>query len=261
MTKKTGLKKSKIVWITGASSGIGRAIALKMASEGWTVAATARSVEKLNELVETSKTLPGVIYSFPADVTEKHSIYAKLDKIETEHGVIDLAILNAGTYIADNAETANTENISALMKLNFFGTINCLHPLVNRMRSRGEGAIAVVSSLAGYVGLPGATAYGASKAALISLTESLRPELSSHGIKLQLINPGFIKTPLTDLNDFPMPFLMEADDAACVIYKGLQSQCFEISFPLIFSIIMKVIKLLPYKILFFVTKRLVRNHK
>ena len=248
--------KSKVVWITGASSGIGRALALKMASEGWTVAATARSVESLHTLAEESKTLSGAIYPFSADVTDSSEICAILDKIESSCGAVNLAVLNAGTFVPDTAKTTCGENVTALMQLNFVGTINCMHPLVIKMRSRSAGAIAVVSSLAGYVGLPGAAAYGASKAALINLTESLRPELSTYGIKLQVINPGFIKTPLTDKNQFKMPFLMDVSDAVNALYKGLNSDRFEITFPIRFSIIMKILKYMPYKMLFSLTKRL-----
>ena len=124
------------------------------------------------------------------------------------------------------------------------------------MRLRSGGAIAVVSSLAGYVGLPGAAAYGASKAALINLTESLRPELSTYGIKLQVVNPGFVKTPLTDKNTFKMPFLMDVDEAADALYKGLNSKRFEITFPTRFAMIMKLLRYMPYTLFFFITKRL-----
>ena len=250
------ITKSKVVWITGASSGIGRALALKMASEEWTVAATARSVANLNTLAEEAKMLPGVVYPFAADVTDSFEICALLEKIENSCGAIDLAVLNAGTYIADTAKTTCGKNVTALMQLNFVGTINCLHPLVEKMRLRSSGAIAVVSSLAGYVGLPGAAAYGASKAALINLTESLRPELSTYGIKLQIINPGFVQTPLTDKNEFAMPFLMDVDDAVNTLYKGLNSKKFEITFPKRFSIIIKLLRYMPYKLFFFITKRL-----
>ena len=248
--------KSKIAWITGASSGIGRALALKMASEEWTVAATARSVTSLETLVDESKILPGTIYPFAADVTDSSEICSILERIETSCGAIDLAVLNAGTYIADTAKTTCGKNVAALMQLNFVGTVNCLHPIAKKMRSRGEGAIAVVSSLAGYVGLPGAAGYGASKAALINLTESLHPELSRYGIKLQVVNPGFVKTPLTDKNQFKMPFLMEVDDAADALYKGLKSNRFEITFPTRFSIIIKLLRYMPYKLFFFITKHL-----
>lgn len=248
--------KSKIAWITGASSGIGRALALKMASEEWTVAATARSVASLETLADESKMLPGTIYPFAADVTDSSEICSIIERIETSCGAIDLAVLNAGTYVADTAKTTCGKNVTALMQLNFVGTVNCLHPLAKKMRSRGAGAIAVVSSLAGYVGLPGAAGYGASKAALINLTESLHPELSTYGIKLQVVNPGFVKTPLTDKNQFKMPFLMEVDDAADALYKGLKSNRFEITFPTRFSIIIKLLRYMPYKLFFFITKHL-----
>lgn len=252
-------KQRRIAWITGASSGIGRALALKMAAENWDIAATARSLEKLETLARESISFPGSIYPFASDITDTTKIKVTLDRIESECGMIDLAVLNAGTHISDDAANLTGERISALLQLNVIGTVQCLHAVLDKMRGRGVGHIAVVSSLAGYGGLPGATAYGGSKAALINLTESLQPELAKAGIKLQLVSPGFVRTPLTDKNDFEMPFLMEVDRAVDAFYNGLMSNRFEITFPRRFALLMKLLRLMPYGLYFRITRRLLRN--
>ena len=127
------------------------------------------------------------------------------------------------------------------------------------MQRRGSGHIAVVSSLAGYRGLPTSAAYGASKAALINMCEALRPELDAMGIKLQVINPGFVETPLTDQNDFEMPFLVTVDEATDQIMRGLASDQFEVSFPRSFAFIMKVLRILPNRLFFAVTRRMIKR--
>ena len=135
-----------------------------------------------------------------------------------------------------------------VFELNFMGTVNCLEALIAPMRARKAGRIAMVASLAGYFGLPTSAIYGGSKAALINMAEALRPDLALDGIKLQIVNPGFVKTPLTDKNEFPMPFLMEVDDAVEAFYRGLQSDRFEITFPRRFSLILRLVQMLPYRL-------------
>ena len=143
------------------------------------------------------------------------------------------------------------------MEINYMGVINCLQATVPAYIKQGKGHIAVVSSVAGYQGLPNASAYGSSKAALINMCEALQPELAAAGIKLQLVNPGFVRTPLTDLNKFPMPFLMEVEDAANRIIRGLRGNSFEISFPRRFTWLLKTLKLLPYAVYLRLTKKLI----
>ena len=247
---------NKVAWITGASSGIGHGLALKMAAEGWHVGATARSAPKLESLAQKSRELAGSIRAFPADVTDSSLIEETLQNIEKDLGKIDLAVLNAGTYLADDATSLSNDQFTELLDLNVNGTVYCLNAILRSMQQRNTGHIAIVSSLAGYGGLPRASAYGASKAALINLTESLRPELERAGIKLQLVNPGFVKTPLTDKNDFEMPFLMDLEPAIAALYDGLMSDRFEITFPRRFALMMKLMKLLPYGLYFRLTRRL-----
>ena len=139
------------------------------------------------------------------------------------------------------------------------GTVHCLEAVLPDMLSRRAGHIAVVASLAGYRGLPTAAAYGMTKAGLINMAEALQPELAASNVKLQIVNPGFVRTPLTDLNTFPMPFLIDADKAAEAFYKGLQSNRFEIVFPRRFAYLMKAFRLMPYGLALRLSKRLVRQ--
>jgi short-subunit dehydrogenase len=145
------------------------------------------------------------------------------------------------------------------MKVNFFGTVSCLTALMPAYLAARRGHIAVVSSVAGYRGLPYAAAYGASKAALINMCESLEPELAAHGVRLSLVNPGFVRTPLTDQNSFSMPFLMEVDDAARSMRRGLASGRFEITFPKRFTWLVKGLRLLPIALYLRLTRRLLRS--
>ena len=151
----------------------------------------------------------------------------------------------------------NVKDFQALVDLNLMGTVHCLSPLLARMIDRGGGRIAIVASVAGYRGLPTSSAYGMTKAGLINLAEALKPELDALGVSLQIVNPGFVRTPLTDRNPFPMPFLMEVEDAAAALYRGLQSNSFEICFPRRFAYLMKVLRCMPAPLAFALTRRLV----
>ena len=248
-----------IVWITGASTGIGRALALRYAKAGATVAASARGKEALEALAAEAETLPGVIHPAPLDVTDAEAVEACVEELEAGLGPIGQAVLNAGTHIPMGADDFDLKGLRTLVELNVMGTANCLTPMMSRMIARGGGRIAVVASLAGYCGLPSGAAYGLSKAGVINLCEALRPELEAKGVALQLVNPGFVRTPLTDKNDFPMPFLMELDDAAEAFYRGLGKDRFEIIFPRRFAYIMKLLRALPYGLLFLITRRLIPN--
>lgn len=234
-------------WITGASSGIGAAVARRLLAEGWQVAASARNREKLDALAEESQ---GRLVPCPLDVTDLAVAHATIDRIERDVAPIVLAILNAGTFTPTELETFSAEHVREHVEINLMGTVNCLEPLLPRLMERRKGHIAIVSSVAGYRGLPRAAAYGATKAALINLAESLKLGLDAYGVKVQVVNPGFIKTPLTDRNDFPMPFLMEVDAAADALVRGLGKTAFEITFPKKFTFWMKRLRGLPYSLYF-----------
>ena len=236
-----------LVWITGASSGIGRALAIDMAREGWTVAASARGRDDLDRLAAEAH---GRIHAHPLDVTDAAACDRAVAEIESAHGPIDIAVLNAGSHRPMGAADFDAAAFTALVDLNLLGTVRSLAPVMAAMIARGGGRIAVVASLAGYRGLPTAAAYGASKAALINMTEALRPDLAKSGVTIQVVNPGFVRTPLTDRNPFPMPYLMDADRAARRFRRGLDGGAFEIVFPRRFAYLLKVMRVLPYWLYF-----------
>ena len=249
----------RTVWITGAGKGIGRAVALRFAREGATVAVSARTTDDLEQLTADAQGLPGRIVGFPLDVTDEAAVGRVLGEITQEMGLPELAILNAGTHAPTPAGELDSATVRRLIDINLMGTVHCLTALLPGFIARGSGRIAVVASVAGYSGLPSAAAYGATKAGLINMCEALKPELDRHGVGLSLINPGFVRTPLTDRNDFPMPFLMEADDAAARIVAGLRRGRFEIAFPTRFVLLLKLLRCLPYGLFFRITRRLVKS--
>ena len=236
------------VWITGASSGIGRALALKLARDGRKVAVSARSAEALAGLAAEN---PNIV-PWPLDTTDASACEAAVAGIEAAHGAIALAVLNAGTHTPTPVTNFKVSDARRLVDINLMGTINALAPLLARRTKH----IAVVASVAGYSGLPTAAIYGATKAALINMCEALKPECDTLGIKLQLVDPGFVKTPLTDKNEFPMPFLMELDDAVAAFARGLESDRFEIVFPRRFALILKFLRILPYGLYFRIVRRM-----
>ena len=230
-------------WITGASTGIGNALAKRMAKDGWQVAASARSANKLDELSQISN---GSITAHPLDVTDEADAARVAGIVWDKGGPIDCVVLAAGLHIPVDATKLTTAPFRTLVEINLMGVVHCLVGIVPRMVERGEGQIAIVSSIAGYRGLPTASAYGATKAALINMTESLKFDLEPKGIKVQIVCPGFVRTPLTDQNPFPMPFLMEPEDAADRFYRGLMGNDFEVNFPRSFTTIMKQVRKLPH---------------
>ncbi|MBB3608084.1 SDR family NAD(P)-dependent oxidoreductase [Rhizobium sp. BK602] len=244
-----------VVWITGASSGLGRALALKLAGEGYKVAVTARRHEALLELQAEASALPGNIFVLDGDVTSAEDMEHTVAAIEYQHGPLALVVLNAGIYLPARGEDLNHEVFERSFAVNLHGVVNCLVPAVRHMRARGHGQIAIVSSAAGYGGLPGSAAYGATKAALINMAESLNFDLGRLGIRIQLVTPGYIETPLTAKNKFPMPGLISAEDAAAAVAVGLKSPGFEISFPKSFTYKLKLAKLLPYGLYFGLMQR------
>ena len=252
--KITDLDSRGLVWLVGASSGIGRALALRLASDGWRVQVSARRREGLQGLAELAPA--GRISVYPLDVTDPEKVHEVVDCIERDAGAIDIAILNAGDYEPMALDSFDAALFRRLMEVNYLGVVHCLEALLPVMRPRGRGQILVTASVAGYRGLPLAGPYGASKAALINLAESLHPELARSGINLRVINPGFVDTPLTRKNRFTMPFLMTPEDAARRIITQLARGGFEISFPRVFVWMLKVLRCLPYRLYFFLIRRM-----
>ncbi len=243
-------------WITGAGKGIGRALALHLARDGWRVAVSARTAADLEALADEGP--PGAIRPFVLDVTDRDRTAATLDAIEADLGPLDLAVFNAGTHAPESDAIVSATAFRYLLEINVMGVVYGLEAVLPAMTARRWGHVGIVSSLAGYRGLPTAAAYGASKAALINMAEALQPELRQQGVRLQLINPGFVDTPLTERNDFPMPCLISADRAARYIVDGLSSSRFEISFPRGFALLMKILRLLPDRLYLAATRRLVK---
>jgi short-subunit dehydrogenase len=233
------------VWLTGASSGIGEALAYELARRGARVALTARRKELLDEIVGNIKQSGGEAFSFPGDVLNLDEMKALVDSIEKTIAPIDIAIPNAGTHLFTKPEQFDSSEYLSIMQLNFGGVLHCLEAIIPRMLQRGGGHIAPVASLAGYRGLPRAAAYGASKSALIHFLESIRFQLKPKGITVTIVNPGFVKTPLTDKNDFYMPFLISPEKAARIICNGIERGKRVVAFPIPLSWIVGLGKFLP----------------
>lgn len=248
----------KLVWITGGGSGIGLAVAQQLASKGVKVIISGRHQHALMQSCAqvNQPALSGSIHPLVCDVTSLTSVQAAWQTLKVDHGIPDLVLLNAGNHQPVSLADFSPEPFMQLMAVNYFGVVNCLSVLLPDLLHRQRGQIGVVASVAGYSGLPSAAAYGGSKAALINTCEALYPELQAQGIHLSLINPGFVKTPLTDKNTFTMPFLIEADQAAAAIIRGLQSKRFEIAFPRVFVMLLKLLRLLPYSLYFKLTRKL-----
>lgn len=238
----------RIVWITGASSGIGRAVALQMAREGWRVVGSARRQEALDELAAEDPA--GRITGVAVDVTDPEATKAAVARIEAEVGPIDRAILAAGTHIPTSADDFKPEDFRTLIEVNLMGVVHATAAVLPGFKERRAGHLVVVASIAGYGGLPTAAGYGATKAGLINFTESMKFDLDAWGVKTQLVCPGFVRTPLTDRNEFSMPFLMEVEDAAKAMRKGMDGGGFEITFPKRFTWLVKAMSVLPYALYF-----------
>jgi len=242
----------KKIWITGASSGIGKALALKFSKEGWQVAASARRENLLIEIANLNKN----IFPFPLDVTDPENCKKVFDQVKQEFKEIDISVFSTGIHDPESEKKLNLNSIRKIMEVNFFGTINSINAVYDYYKEKKNGQISIVSSVAGYRGLPDAGAYCASKSALTSFTESLHFDLKKSNVKVSLISPGFIKTPMTDQNNFPMPMIKSPEFAAEQIYNGLiKKNNFEIHFPKTFTFLMKLLRILPNKIYFWLLEK------
>ncbi len=238
-----------LAWITGASSGIGRSLALALAEDGFTVALTARSADKLEFLKAEIIAAGGKAIIAAGDVTNEQGMAALVEAIEAQ-GPIALAIFNAGNYWENSGQSLEIKTFRDTYEINVFGVLNGLIPVVERFKQRKQGHVVIVSSVSGYTGLPKASAYASSKAAMINMAECLHFDFVRMNIGIQIVNPGFIDTPLTDKNDFAMPALMPVDKAARRMADGLKTQAFEITFPRRFTWFLKLLAKLPYPLYF-----------
>ena len=242
----------KHVWITGASSGLGENCARKLAAEGCHVSISARSEDKLAAIADGNAN----ITAYACDVTDRERTHQIKAEMEAANGPVDLVILCAGAWFQSSLSKMKPENFQKTLDVNIMGIVNALDAVLPAMIERGSGHISWVSSVAGYGGLPNSASYGATKAALINMAEGSYNELARKGIALSVINPGFVRTPMTDKNDFPMPFLMEPDDAADKMIAGLKAKKFEIAFPWQLVWILKFLNILPYWLYLPIIKRI-----
>ena len=241
------MNDKKVIWVTGASSGIGKALSIKFAQEGWIVAASARREGLLQELTKINQN----IHSFPLNVTNPEQCKKVFEDIRKKFNNIEISIFGTGIHDPNSEKRFNLEKIREIMEVNYFGTMNSINSVYDYYNDKKSGQISIISSVAGYRGLPAAGAYCASKSALTSFTESLRFEMMRKNVRVSLVSPGFIKTPMTDQNDFPMPMIKSPEFAAEQIYIGLtKKNGFEIHFPKAFTFFLKFLRILPNSIYF-----------
>ena len=248
----------KVIWITGGGTGIGKAVAIKFANQGWKVAISGRRENILKEVEDINPN----IKSFPLDVNDKGKCFEIMKNIKDEYGDIDICFFSTGTWDPKKEKEIDVEQIENVFKVNFFGTLNCIKSVEDHFRNRKNGIITIVSSIAGYKGLPNSTGYGPSKAALNNLAESLYFDFGRYNVRVCLVSPGFIKTPMTDKNDFKMPFLKTPEYSADKIYNGLiNSNKFEIHFPKSLTLILKFFKIIPDRLYFYLVKKMTKLQK
>tara|TARA_B100001029_G_scaffold174675_1_gene175064 strand:+ start:441 stop:1193 length:753 start_codon:yes stop_codon:yes gene_type:complete len=248
-------ENQKKIWITGASSGIGKAAAEKFAKEGWKVAVSARRKEILDIMAQDQN-----IFSFPLDITNRDQINNVFKNILNEFGDLDLCLFSSGTYEPKDEQSIDPNKIKNVINVNFLGVIDCVKTVEKYFKNKRSGHISIVSSIAGYRGLPNSSGYGPSKAALTNFSESIYFDFKKFGVRVSIVSPGFIKTPLTDKNEFSMPFLKTPDYAAEKIFNGLvKSNAFEIHFPKGLTLVLKFLRILPYKLYLVIVDKLVKR--
>ena len=236
--------KQKTAIITGASDGIGAAFTKLLIKNGWKVIGIGRSLKKLKAISKSFSSNQQSFKYFSCDVQD----FKKLKSIAIEIETPDLLLLNAGIYSPVNASQINLDIYKKHLNINYLGVLNCYEAFLPGLISKQNGHIIIMSSVSGWIGLPKAAAYGPTKAALRSFAQSIRYDLNPKGIKVQLCSPGFVDTQATSINDFYMPGLMSVNKAANLIFKNMSSNKFEFSFPLSFSIFMKIFSYLPDKV-------------
>lgn len=245
MTLYRANPKHGVAWITGGSSGIGRALAKDLAAQGYAVAVTALDDQPIDTLIVETAQMPGSVASFPCDVTDEPRMARTVAAIEKQLGPIVLAVFNAGNYISTPGEALVIDDFRRSFEVNYFGIINGLVPVMERMRVRARGHIVLVGSVTAYFGWPTTAAYGGTKAAINILAESLKYDFDKMNVRIQVFNPGFVDTPLTAKNMLPMPGLMPVNRASRRMVQGIKSGGFEVNFPRRTSWPLKLLSLLP----------------
>ena len=224
--------KSKVLFLTGASSGIGEALAIALAKKGATIGLLARREAELRDLASRCETAGGTARVFAADVTDAAAIQSAADALRNEFGRIDILIANAGIG-GNNSETRSLqpEAVKKVIDINLLGAVNAVHAVLPDMLEKKSGQLVAISSLAGFRGLPKSAAYSASKAGMTAFFESVRLDVQHKGVAVTIIQPGFIKTPLTAGRHNKMPFLMELDDAIPLFLKAIEKKKKFAAFP------------------------------
>lgn len=235
--------RGKRYWLVGASDGLGEALAGVLSRAGAEVILSSRSEDKLRAVADG---LPGKTSIVTLDVSDNDSVIAAAEAVGDIDGIVHLA----GVYWPFGAEQWDAEQANAMADINFTGLIRVMGQVVPKMVSKDKGHIVITSSLTAFRGLPGSVGYTASKAGTMSLAECMYADLRKTGVKVQVINPGFIKTQLTDKNDFKMPFLMEPEDAAREVFEHMNTDKFKRSFPWAFSLVFRLSQFLPDSLYF-----------
>ncbi|MCA3452663.1 MAG: SDR family NAD(P)-dependent oxidoreductase [Rhodobacter sp.] len=230
--------RGKRYWLVGASEGLGRALAERLSAAGAEVILSARSADRL---AEVAATLAGPSMTLPVDVADTASVRKAADAA----GQIDGVVFLAGLYWPMAAQGWNADQVETMCDVNFTGCARVIGAALPAMVARGTGHVVITGSLSGFRGLPGAIGYGASKAGVMALAESMQADLRGSGIVVQVANPGFIRTRLTDKNSFTMPFLMEPAEAADHMFRHMQTDRFKVSFPTVFSWLFRLSQFLP----------------
>lgn len=238
--------KGRRIWVTGASTGIGRAVALELARRGAVVVASARNKGALNEMAEACGA--DRVFALPLDVTDRRATLQAADEIRRKLKGLDVAFLNAGICEYVDVSKFDSAVFERTMQVNFLSMVYGIEAILPLLRASDNAQLIGMSSTVAYRGLPRAEAYGASKAAIKHLFESLQIDLKREGISVSVVCPGFVRTPLTDRNDFPMPFRVEAEEAAERVVDGIEAGSPEIHFPKRFSIPFKLLALLPNRL-------------
>ncbi len=241
------------VWIIGASSGIGRALAQELARRGAVLLLSARREDELKALHDE---LGGGHHVLPLDVSDDKAVFAAAEKIKTLVPRLDSAVFMAATYVPTSFEETKIDDLRRAVDINLYGAFAVTLAACDLYKAQKGGQIALCASVAGYRGLPNAQPYSATKAALMNLAETLYIDLAAHNIDVKVINPGFVRTPMTDKNDFAMPMIIEPAQAAKAIADGLQKRAFEIHFPKRFTLIMKLVHMLPPILYFPLVKKM-----
>ena len=241
------------IWIIGASSGIGEACAKALFQAGAKVALSSRRAERLTALADKQDALV-----LPLDVTHQEQVASAYQTLLQNWGGLDLMLFVSGVYTPLRADNFDFEVAQKTIDANLLGPMRAVATVLPEMLKQHAGHIAIVGSVAGYSGLPKALAYGPSKAGIINFCETLYYDLLPQGLSVHMISPGFVATEATAQNDFEMPALITAEEAASEILKGIQAGEFDIHFPKRFSGFLKFLRILPYPIYFWIVRRFVK---